>query len=525
MKINSTVNRILISLVLLTGLAITTAKEKYDPSKNRFKQMGSESATPNAYRTALDAPGQLYWQQQTNYGAFDSTRISKIENTYDSYGNLKSEASYSWALYENDWIILNKDEYTYDSNGNQILGFGYYRDSIINKWLAFAKYEYAYNSNGNQTLHIRYSWNSNVNDWVFLSKNECDYDSNGNRTLRTSYTWDSNLNDWRLTSKEEDTYDSEGNVTLSVASMWDSNLSDWVGSNKSEPTYDSNGNVVLGLDYNWDSNLNDWSFSRKRKITYDSKGNQIFRINYNWDSNLNDWVLSTKSFYYYDSYNYFETDTICSSDSILWQGEYYDTEGVYYANYLSIMGRDSIYELHLTVNPNPSPFTITDQNAVAEYQTVIYSVPANAELEYYWVAENGSVLSYPSENTAEIQWGALGEGAIYGIAENQYGCKSDTSTLKVTVGSTDINDILKREITIYPNPAKDLIFINTGEYAKINGCQLKIINQFGSLVFETNVDNPLSEIDLQALTGKGLYFIQLIDKDGSIIETKKILLQ
>lgn len=60
-------NRIIITLVLLTGFVMAIAQEKNDPSKNQFRQMGTEFATPNAYRTASGAPGQLYWQQQANY--------------------------------------------------------------------------------------------------------------------------------------------------------------------------------------------------------------------------------------------------------------------------------------------------------------------------------------------------------------------------------------------------------------------------------------------------------------------------
>jgi len=47
-----------------------TAQERINPSKNKFRQMGTDFATPNAYRTASGAPGQLYWQQQANYRIF-----------------------------------------------------------------------------------------------------------------------------------------------------------------------------------------------------------------------------------------------------------------------------------------------------------------------------------------------------------------------------------------------------------------------------------------------------------------------
>ncbi len=80
-------------------------------------------------------------------------------------------------------------------------------------------------------------------------------------------------------------------------------------------------------------------------------------------------------------------------------------------------------------------------------------------------------------------------------------------------------------IKVYPNPTKDFIFINTGDYTKMNGYQLKIINQTGTVVFETRVEEPLYKVNLSTLSGKGLYFIQVIDSGGSIIDIRKIILQ
>jgi hypothetical protein len=45
------------------------------------------------------------------------------------------------------------------------------------------------------------------------------------------------------------------------------------------------------------------------------------------------------------------SSTICNGDSILWQNNYYSTEGSYYKNYSTINGCDSIYKLELIVNP------------------------------------------------------------------------------------------------------------------------------------------------------------------------------
>lgn len=59
--------RFIMIVVVAFCLVNLSAQDKIDPSKNKFRQLGTELATPNAYRTASGAPGQLYWQQQANY--------------------------------------------------------------------------------------------------------------------------------------------------------------------------------------------------------------------------------------------------------------------------------------------------------------------------------------------------------------------------------------------------------------------------------------------------------------------------
>lgn len=101
-----------------------------------------------------------------------------------------------------------------------------------------------------------------------------------------------------------------------------------------------------------------------------------------------------------------------------------------------------------------------------------------------------------------------------------------TDTLIIDVVLTGINppDNINT-IKVYPNPANDHIFINTGDYTKMNGYQLKIIDQLGAIVFDTYVEEPLYEVDLSNWTGLGMYYIQVIDLAGSIIESRKIILQ
>ena len=110
------------------------------------------------------------------------------------------------------------------------------------------------------------------------------------------------------------------------------------------------------------------------------------------------------------------------------------------------------------------------------------------------------------------------------VFDTTYVAVSDT--LKIDVVFTDYAppyDI--NTIKVYPNPAKDHIFINTGNFGLIYDYRLKIIDQRGVTVFETYARDFIYQVNLSSWTGIGLYYLQVIDPDENIIDIKKIVLQ
>lgn len=72
-------------------------------------------------------------------------------------------------------------------------------------------------------------------------------------------------------------------------------------------------------------------------------------------------------------------------------------------------------------------------------------------------------------------------------------------------------------ITLYPNPASDKLYINNLD----NVNRINIISIIGESVFNANSDKNRMEINLSALE-KGIYFISFYEKDGSV-KTKKFI--
>ena len=88
--------------------------------------------------------------------------------------------------------------------------------------------------------------------------------------------------------------------------------------------------------------------------------------------------------------------------------------------------------------------------------------------------------------------------------------------------SQGIGDIIYNEnINIYPNPANDNFYIETN---LTNYLEVNIYSIVGKLVYNTNINKQLNEINIDNLS-EGIYFVNIInEKTGNAI-TKKLIVQ
>jgi hypothetical protein len=101
-----------------------------------------------------------------------------------------------------------------------------------------------------------------------------------------------------------------------------------------------------------------------------------------------------------------------------------------------------------------------------------------------------------------------------------------TDTLLINMGITGFNPVTyNNSIKLFPNPTNDHITIDYGNFASLNGYQLKIINSLSQQVFQTNITQQSDYLNLTTWGGNGLYFVQIIDSEGNIIDIRKIVLQ
>jgi hypothetical protein len=100
----------------------------------------------------------------------------------------------------------------------------------------------------------------------------------------------------------------------------------------------------------------------------------------------------------------------------------------------------------------------------------------------------------------------------------------DTLVINATLSGISAPNNTNR-IIVYPNPAKDHITIDYGVFSKMSGYTMKITNTLGQTVFSSPINQQSSFINLSSWTGKGVYYLQIIDTQSNMIENRKIVLQ
>jgi hypothetical protein len=101
-----------------------------------------------------------------------------------------------------------------------------------------------------------------------------------------------------------------------------------------------------------------------------------------------------------------------------------------------------------------------------------------------------------------------------------------TDTLLINMGITGFNPItFNNTIKIFPNPTNDHITIDYGNFASLNGYQVKITNSLGQQMFQTAINQQSNYVSLASWGGNGLYFVYIIDPQGNILDIRKIVLQ
>ncbi len=197
---------------------------------------------------------------------------------------------------------------------------------------------------------------------------------------------------------------------------------------------------------------------------------------------------------------------------------------------------NSSQEIVYNIYPNPATtpvanFTANKTTLAANDFVYFVNSSTNGPTSYLWSVSPSAGTSFYSGSTAasvnpKIKFTIPGYYTISLTATNSAGSDTETKNNYIYVYSTagiDDKDLLKN-ILIYPNPAKDIVTIETGiiPSTKIN---LKIYNTLGDEILDginsSTTENNMITMNLSSLK-KGIYYIKLITDEQTA--TKKIIL-
>ncbi len=124
------------------------------------------------------------------------------------------------------------------------------------------------------------------------------------------------------------------------------------------------------------------------------------------------------------------------------------------------------------------------------------------------------------------------EVAVISILDTCITSIFDTSLVSVTdtlIINTLITEMAppvnSNTIKVFPNPANTHISIDYGNFALMNGYELRIENSLGQQVFQTNITQQSDFLSLATWGGNGLYFVHIVDPQGNTVDIRKIVLQ
>jgi hypothetical protein len=106
---------------------------------------------------------------------------------------------------------------------------------------------------------------------------------------------------------------------------------------------------------------------------------------------------------------------------------------------------------------------------------------------------------------------------------------SVTDTLIINVGQLSFTNPVTyaNNITIYPNPANTQVNISFNNITDLTGGNINIVNSLGQQVATTPItlSGTNTTMPLNTWGGTGLYFVQILNAQGIVVDVKKIILQ
>lgn len=149
-------------------------------------------------------------------------------------------------------------------------------------------------------------------------------------------------------------------------------------------------------------------------------------------------------------------------------------------------------------------------------EVMIYTYPGEGNSSYEWLIENGEIISGQGTSSVEVIWLNEGEGSLSVMENYNEWCSSQWIIFNVNIMTTSVENQIKTDFKIYPNPAHEKLFIEGINNPE--SMNLLIFDSMGKLLFEIQSLQKDTEIDLGNFT-KGIVFLKIVSHNFEYSET------
>lgn len=169
----------------------------------------------------------------------------------------------------------------------------------------------------------------------------------------------------------------------------------------------------------------------------------------------------------------------------------------------------------------------------AEYDTVNLSLSAHDTTLY--LNENEEAFFNPDDLIVETDYcftctlalslmvfdeNDIGDNVVYVTLEDRCGNKAtDTITVTIIANATSVNETVDPDVRVYPNPAGDIVKIETPNERIIN---VEMLDISGKIVKHFTINKEHFTINVEGLK-QGIYFVRIFTATRVI--TKKIVVE
>lgn len=171
----------------------------------------------------------------------------------------------------------------------------------------------------------------------------------------------------------------------------------------------------------------------------------------------------------------------------------------------------------VTVNDTVT-LNVTDTTFISINDTVTFNVTDTT-----FVTINDTVILSVTDTTFIISYDTITVTLNDTTFITVYDSISVTDTLIIDV-ILSVNPLSQNTIKVYPNPASDMININSGDFGLMSNYSIKITSLGGQIVFESLLNQSNFVIDVNTFGQTGTYLVYILDDTLNIVEQRKIIL-